>query len=283
MRLQKPGRTTIIFLVGGLINILCLGYIVFGISQRSSLRSSVRNLSGEQRRLEQKLPDPSGMMSLSNQVRMLTERRDQLKRQMRFIFGESLPENRPDSPEVMIGDRTSKVLNQLQELYRKHNRSMPDDATGLPDEPNPDIFWNQLRQIYVAKHLHSLLLDTEVASIEGISVSSSPSEHNLKTRLNETDEMHLLTSPLTVTFSATLDKTLSVLHRLQTPDAYLQLLSLSIRKNDDGTAVDRDDPLLEVKFTAAPVHAGRDFPGETESTDTTRESEQSDNSSSLFN
>lgn len=282
-------KTNLIFVIGGLLNALCIGYVVFGVTERSSLESQTQSLSGNITRLERQLPDPSSMLALSNQIRTLKDRNRTLKTSMRYDFGDVLPEEEPDSPEVEVGDRLSFARDKINDLYSSRGRSVPEDALGLPDQPDQQRYRDQLRQINVARHLHKLLLDKNVDSISGIKSNNlSPDERIVKT-LQNLDQMDLLCSPLTVSFDATLENTLSVLHALQTPSSYLQILTLSIEAQEGETAGTSNDLLLSVECTVAPVYSGEALDkapaGDTDTSGTSSDGDggDDDGDSSFFN
>ncbi len=282
-------KTTSIFVIGGLLNALCIGYVLFGLTERTSLKSQTQSLSNEINRLERKLPTPSKMMALSNQIRTLNERNSRLKEAMRYDFTDVLPEEQPESPEVQVGDQLSYARDKINDLYTSRGRSVPEDALGLPDQPDKNRYRDQLRQINVARHLHQLLLDKEVETISGIKQNSISPDHRIVQTLKNLEPLALLSPPLTISFDATLTKSVSVLHALQSPSSYLQILSLSIDAKQGETASGSNELLLNVECTVAPIYSGQKIDNESaggtdsSTTPSDRDDENGDDNSSFFN
>lgn len=281
-------KTTSIFVIGGLLNALCLGYVLFGLNERTSLESETERLSNSMTRLETQLPDPSSTMALAHNIRTLNDRNRELMQAMQYDFGDVLPEEQPDSPEVEVSDQQSYARDEINDLYTSRGRSVPDeDALGLPDQPNGDRYRDQLRQINVAIHLHQLLLEKNAEAISGIKRNSISPDHRIAETLNNLDEMALLSPPLTISFNATLEKSISILHALQTPSSYLQLLSLTMNTGEGETATGSDELLLKVECTVAPIYSGHpleeDKTGKTDTSETSSERDtEDDNGGSSF-
>lgn len=271
-------KTTSIFVIGGLLNALCLGYVLFGLNERTSLERETEKLSTSISRFEKQLPDPSNTMALSHQIRTLNDRNREMKQAMRYDFGDVLPREQPDSPRVEVGDQRSYARDEINDLYTSRGRSVPDDdALGLPNQPDENRYRDQLRQINVARHIHQLLLDKDVEAISGIKRNSISPDHRIVETLNNLDDNALLTPPLTISFNATLENSLSVLHALQTPSSYLQILSLDMNTGNGETASGSDDLLLKVECTVAPIYSGQPVEqAETTETDTTDPSSEGD-------
>ncbi len=240
-------------IVGGgiIVNFFLFFYVTSYIQGVETVAGQAKDIARKVEGKQGSVPSSSQLLTLSDQVSFLKKRKDTFRQRIKFEFPKEKIQGAKDlssPPDVIIRNRSASAREYLKDLFREHGAPYPEDALGIPAEPDPDRFMEQLRKIYIVKHLYELALEMGIKQIDGI----YPGMDALPERLQSFTGVEYLCNPFQLRFRGTMNETFRLLYNLQRPGKYLQVLKQNVQSS--GSALKKGgEPLLKTRITLVPV------------------------------